>query len=449
MADIEPDCTIIAAGDKGFIDYIRESDEMYYRFFAHRIFMRPMTLDEITEAVYKGIRAESLTTDQAFDEGIKKYIQIVYPKADLKESNFVNDLVNRILVSYYQEPTGDIITENCVPFYRKQRPFEEISEDLNQLVGLKSVKQQFYQIYKLSLDPMNRNKQRIHFAFVGNPGTGKTTVAALTAELLYSMGLIRKNKIVTVAPADIISVYKGESGQLMQEKINEARGGVLFIDEAYFLTSKVSDTGSQQKQCIDVLIQEMEKNANDLSVIFAGYQNEIDELMKSNPGLASRVPYRFVFEDYSDEELLQIFLELAEHDGMKLAKNAYEVMAERIALAKTEENFGNARTISNIYQQVKAVWLEQEREDRTIEASDIQATMPILLHDNLNDMIGLEDVKRELNVFESRIKYIKYLLDKDMSIPAPNLHMLFTGNPGTGKTTVAKKIADCLYHIGV
>lgn len=449
VADIEPDCTIIAAGDKEFIDYIRESDEMYYRFFAHRIFMRPMTLDEITEAVYKGIRAESLTTDQAFDEGIKRYIQIVYPKADLKESNFVNDLVNRILVSYYQEPTGGTITENCVPFYRKPRSFEEISEDLNQLVGLKSVKQQFHQIYKMSLDPMNRNKQRIHFAFVGNPGTGKTTVAALTAEMLYSMGLIRKNKIVTVAPADIISVYKGESGQLMQEKINEARGGVLFIDEAYFLTSKVSDTGSQQKQCIDVLIQEMEKNANDLSVIFAGYQNEIDELMKSNPGLASRVPYRFVFEDYSDEELLQIFLELAEHDGMKLAKNAYEVMAERIALAKTEENFGNARTISNIYQQVKAVWLEQEREDRTIEASDIQATMPILLHDNLNDMIGLEDVKRELNVFESRIKYIKYLLDKGISIPAPNLHMLFTGNPGTGKTTVAKKIADCLYHIGV
>ena len=98
---------------------------------------------------------------------------------------------------------------------------------------------------------------------------------------------------------------------------------------------------------------------------------------------------------------------------------------------------------------MKAVWLEQEREDRTIEASDIQATMPILLHDNLNDMIGLEDVKRELNVFESRIKYIKYLLDKGISIPAPNLHMLFTGNPGTGKTTVAKKIADCLYHIGV
>ena len=206
---------------------------------------------------------------------------------------------------------------------------------------------------------MNRNKQRIHFAFVGKSRNRKDNCRDFDGRnCCISMGLIRKNKIVTVAPADIISVYKGESGQLMQEKINEARGGVLFIDEAYFLTSKVSDTGSQQKQCIDVLIQEMEKNSNDLSVIFAGYQNEIDELMKSNPGLASRVPYRFVFEDYSDEELLQIFLELAEHDGMKLAKNAYEVMSERIALAKTEENFGNARTISNIYQQVKAVWLE-------------------------------------------------------------------------------------------
>lgn len=449
LASYVPDCTIVAIGPKGFIDYIKENDEWYYRFFAHRIFIKPMPIEEIIKSVYRGIKSEELVATKSFKEAIERYIHVVYPKADLKDTAFVDDLLNRIFVNYYLAPNNKQLSQIHVPFYRKPKSFEEISEQLNQLIGLQGVKKQFKDIYNLSQDSLVINKQRLHFAFVGNPGTGKTTVARLTADLLYSMGLIKRNKLVVVAPTDIISVYKGESAQLMREKIEEAIGGVLFIDEAYFLTASISDNTSPQKQCLDVLIQVIENRSDELTVIFAGYQDEIEEMMKSNPGIASRVPYKFIFEDYSNEELLQIFINLAAQEGMSLESRAHSLMLDRIALAKTEENFGNARTVANIYQQLKVIWLYQERKERIITAEDIKQSMPVVQNADLDKMIGLVSIKQELKDFESRVKYIKFLKDKKVAIPAPNMHMMFTGNPGTGKTTVARKIADCLYQVGV
>jgi len=447
---IVPDCTVVAFGPKGFVDYIKGNDDWYYRFFAHQIIIRPMASEEIVKALYDGIEQEDLNTTKEFRKGIEEYIRVVYPKADLRDTSFVDDCLNRIFVNYYITPNADKkLSAEHVPFYQKPKSFEEISEQLNQLVGLNKVKQQFKNIFRLSRDPLASNKQRLHFAFVGNPGTGKTTVARLTADLLFAMGLIKRNKLVAIAPTDIISIYKGESAQLLKEKIEEAIGGVLFIDEAYFLTSETKDASSPQKQCLDLLVQVMENRSDDLTVIFAGYTDEIEEMMKSNPGLASRVPYKFVFEDYSDEELLQIFIRLAEQERMTLEKKAYDLMSDRIALARTEENFGNARTIANIYQQLKIIWLEQNRTERIITMEDVQASMPVALNADLDSMIGLTGVKKEMKDFEARVKYIKFLRDKNVSVPAPNMHMMFTGNPGTGKTTVARKIADCLYQIGV
>lgn len=444
-----PDCTVIAVGSKDFTDYLRQNDQFFYRFFGHRIVFRPLTAEEIFQDTLTSLRREQLTITDSFREELQKYIRKVYPTADLKGLSFVQDLVNRVLTSYYTSENNGMLSEKCIPFYRKPRTYEAISEQLNQLVGLVQVKKEFHNLYQLSQDQFKRNHPLLHFAFIGNPGTGKTTVAGLTAEMLFSMGLIQRNKIVSVSPTDIISIYKGESGQLMQEKINEARGGVLFIDEAYFLISSTTDAASPQKQCLEVLLQEMEKHSDQLSVIFAGYEDEIDQLIKSNPGLSSRIPYKFKFDDYSSEEMLQIFAQLAGKEHMELDSNARGIMLERLELAKASENFGNARTVANIYQQLKSRWIDQGRSERIFTEEDIRATMPVPVHTNLNSMVGLDSIKRELEVFESRIKYIRFLKEQDMSVPVPSLHMMFTGNPGTGKTTVARKIADCLYHIGI
>ncbi|MCD8109611.1 MAG: AAA family ATPase [Clostridiales bacterium] len=449
IADRRLDLPVIAYGSKDFVDFIREDEDIYYRFFAHHIYLEPTCVAEITRMFFEEMEMDGFTLTDAFHREICTYINTVYPKADLKGREFVKDLVNRVLVSYYLSPEGGVIGKRCVPFYHKIKSFEEIISRMDQLVGLEKVKEQFHELYRMGRDVAGDNKTRLHFAFVGNPGTGKSTVAALTADLLFSMGLIKKNKIVTVTSADIIGMYLGQWVDRLKIKIAEAQGGVLFIDEAYFLIPGNENAGVQQSQCISVLIQEMENNSDNITVIFAGYEAEINRLFRANDGLRSRVPFFFHFEDYTDEELMQIFLNLASKENLSLDEGAYDAMMSRFALERAEENFGNARAVANIYQQVKSVWMEREAEERIFLEEDVRKTMPVPLNTDLDDMIGLETVKEELKRFESRVKYLKYLEDNRIFAPSSNMHMMFSGNPGTGKTTVAKKIADCLYHIGI
>lgn len=450
LSDTNKECLLIAAGPRGFVDFVKDNDDIFSDFFTHRIFLEPkiLTVAELVDKVLKSLAEEGLKTNKKFDAEIQRYIECVYPTSELKGDVFINSLLDSILVAYYATPTGKTVTEQCVPFYIKPKSYDDIAEKLNALVGLDRVKEEFKKLHTLSKNKGAKSRMRLHFAFVGNPGTGKTTVANLTAELLYSMGLIKKNKIVVVSQTDIISIYAGESAQRMREKIEEAKGGILFIDEAYFLVSQAGES-TRQQQSLETLMVAMENNASDLSVIFAGYEKEIDTLLNSNPGLASRVPYRFVFDDYTDNELMQIFLNLVAEEELTLGKDAYDTLLDRISIARSDENFGNARTVANLFQQVTAVRLNKPKDQDIITKADILATMPVSKAVDLNQMIGLDTIKQELAAFESRVKYIKYLREKNISVPAPNLHMLFLGNPGTGKTTVAKKIADCLYQIGV
>lgn len=465
VAADNPDCTVIAAGPEKFISYLRENDELYYRFFAHHITVKDVPVEEIPAAVYREIEKEQLQYTEEFKKELEIYIADVYPKADLKGKDFVLDLMNRILTAYYTNPCGEL-TEDCIPFHRPRRSFEDISKDLDKMVGLKAVKEQFRLLKKLADDTKSKNKLRLNFAFVGNPGTGKTTVAGLTAELLYSMGLIRRNKLVEATNADITSQWRGQSVKMMEEKIDQAKGGLLFIDEAYKLMGSASDPAATENKVIDTLLEAMTNPSKELSVIFAGYTHEIELFLKSNPGLKSRTPYIFVFEDYTEEELIQIFKELAENDGIALEEGAVEALRTKLKSEMFEENFGNARSVENIYTDVKANMLDSDRTD-VFKAEDIAKTLPAVTYESLDDMVGLETIKKKLLEFQNRVEYIKSIEGKTVSVksidrktgkektvkvkmraPASNLHMMFTGNPGTGKTQTAKKIADILFRIG-
>ncbi len=446
----DPECTIVAAGSGEFYRYMKDCEESYRFLFHHGIYLFEMSAEEVMKRLEAGIHREGLRLSKEFRNDLTQYVRSVYPKAFLRNGKFVKDLLHQILDNRLVcAPNSRDIPKECVPYYRQPRDYDEITADLNSLVGLEKVKEEIRKLNILGKEKKKGEKLRLNFIFEGNPGTGKTTVAHLMADLLYDMGLISKNNLVIVNRQDVNGPYIGWAEERMRQKLDESKGGVLFIDEAYFLFTQEKDAHSSANNMVTMLTSEMEDHAEERVVILAGYTEDMEKLLKdSNSGWASRIPYKFEFEDYSVGELEKILRNLAEKDDFAIAPDADEALRKLIEAARTEKNFGNARAIENLYrQQLRLQGLE--RGDRTIRKQDIEEIMPKPLHDDLDTMIGLEGIKESLNDFEDEVRYKKMLTDSNRDLPRSTMHMMFTGNPGTGKTTVAYKIADCLYRMGV
>ena len=224
--------------------------------------------------------------------------------------------------------------------------------ELNELVGLTKIKKAMHELVdlitlkkkthgELKLDGIN-----LHMLFLGNPGTGKTTVARMLSNILYNLGYIRQNKLIEVSSKDLVAEYVGQTAPKTMEVINRALGGILFIDEAYALED--DKTSSYNKEAIATLIKAMEDYRDDLVVIFAGYTKEMQGFINSNSGIASRIGYTFIFEDYTNEELKQIFKQMMEKKGLKVTKEVLEKLDNIINQERINVNFGNARFIRNV-----------------------------------------------------------------------------------------------------
>lgn len=435
----------------------RKYENLFYRVYAHHIFLNDLPADDIRDMVFAELADLHLEMDEDFRQALEAYIRTVYPKADLKYNSFVSDLVDRLLTAYYSaaELEGKLTTR-CIPYYRRPRGFDEALAGLDGRVGMEPLKKAFQELYyQKQSQERTRTPLRLNMVFEGNPGTGKTTAARMAADILYSMGLTRTNKLVSVKSADLISPWVGQTAQQTQNICRKAYGGVLFIDEAYMLAYTPLSSGGRsanddhKSQCVDTILQEMEENADKLTVIFAGYPKPMQKFLDSNEGLRSRITKIIHFPDFTDEQLLEIFEQLCAADRFTVAEDAWPALKSRIAFEKTGEHFGNARSIENVYHSIRAAWQTAPGEERVFTAAHIQSTMPQPQRSDLGDMIGLEDLKEQLLQFEKRVKYLKLLGEKGAKAPPMNLHMLFEGNPGTGKTTVARIIAEDLYRIGV
>ena len=199
---------------------------------------------------------------------------------------------------------------------------------------------------------VNENAQSYHFMFLGNPGTGKTTIARIVSKIFNAMGILKKGQLVEVTRADLVGQHIGETGIKTLDKIKEAYGGVLFIDEAYSLNSKSeSDFG---KEAISTLIKEMEDNRDRLLVIMAGYTDEMKELQNMNPGIKSRIGFTVKFEDYNPTEMIKIFNDFCAKGNYKLELNAEWKLFRifKYLYDHRERNFGNARLVRQYFQQV-------------------------------------------------------------------------------------------------
>lgn len=227
---------------------------------------------------------------------------------------------------------------------------EELDRDL---VGLAPVKQRIRETAALLLVERARKRMglahetpTLHMSFTGNPGTGKTTVALRMADLLHRLGYVRKGQLVSVTRDDLVGQYIGHTAPKTRDVLKKAMGGVLFIDEAYYLYRPDNERDYGQ-EAIEILLQVMENQRDDLVVILAGYADRMDKFFESNPGFRSRIAHHIDFPDYSDGELLSIAERLLEDQGYHFDDEAKRVMARYIGLRRAQPHFANARSIRN------------------------------------------------------------------------------------------------------
>jgi len=257
------------------------------------------------------------------------------------------------------------------------------------LVGLAPVKRRIREIAAFLL--VARARERIglssgaptlHMAFTGNPGTGKTTVALRMAGILHRLGYVRKGHLVSVTRDDLVGQYIGHTAPKTKEVLKRAMGGVLFIDEAYYLHRPENEKDYGQ-EAIEILLQVMENQRDDLVVILAGYHDRMETFFASNPGFRSRIAHHIDFPDYDDGELLAIAQMIAGESQYRLSAAAREAMADYIARRRVQPNFANARSIRNAFdrarlRQAMRLFEQGTAADRdalmTIEAADIKAS---------------------------------------------------------------------------
>ena len=399
--DNHPDKIFILCAEKEIVEErIKNNARMYERFFSHHIVIGNMDEDEVYEAVLIKLSKVVDIYSEQFELGIKEYIDTVYPLSQIKNYDFTDNLYNKVISLSFQK-TGQCRTldEHSIPCYHKRESVETIDRELGKLIGLTEVKETFKDIGRLCQSLENGAAvPYLHMAFKGNPGTGKTTVARLTARMLYSLGITRSDHVEEVMTADLIGQYTGQTAPKVERALKRAKGGVLVIDEAYLLNPETGySTDTFREECIGTLIKAMEKKTDPV-IIFAGYPNQMDELIKCNPGFSSRIGCILNFEDYDDDQLLGIFISMCERDNYEYDDKNIEAVRKKITALRYEEHFGNARSVETVFNQAAAECLRDNPDSRVINAEHIgikrSSKSTEELQEELDALVGINDAKK-------------------------------------------------------
>lgn len=328
---------------------------------------------------------------------------------------------------------------------------EDLLEKLDKMIGLQEVKREIGKIVADAETNKNSDGQNYHMFFLGNPGTGKTEVANIIARLFWAMELRPSRKCVSITIQDIVGEYnEGEAIQKMKNKVREAMGGVLFIDEAYLFAE--SEWGAKAFQ---TLLTEMENNRDTLTVILAGYEERLQKLKDINPGIDSRIPLKLHFQDYSSSEKLEIF-------NFFLDKSNAENKRKRVLTEESKEKLlrifdrleGNARGVRNLLEKVlKEVATDEEilpkhiSDPHEINGDEVDKIMKKLK----DDFVGMEEMKKQLQHY---IDQVRFHIDRNERLhlkrsAGQTYRLRFTGPPGTGKTSIARLMGKFFKALGI
>lgn len=362
-----------------------------------------LDIDELNVEKIHKILIEKLDKTENVSEEIKQklfnYIKANYYQSEVKNMEYINKLYNTIILNknsrFNIECENELMAAD-IPEAYNVRNLPEILKDLNSLVGLTHIKNQINDLVALLKFNQKANidmsKFNLHMIFTGNPGTGKTTVARLISDILYNLGYVEKNKFVEVSAKDLIANYVGQTPGKTFGILKSAFGGVLFIDEAYSITDSNGGFGDES---IATILKTMEDYKDKLVIIFAGYKDKMKTFTTSNPGLLSRIGYYIDFDDYTVEELSEIFLNLLGKNKLKITDEAKEKLKDIISQSVKIENFGNGRYINNLFQKIlvnhaKNIEIKGENDLYLITEDDIENNL-VAKDANARKAIGFID----------------------------------------------------------
>ena len=361
--------------------------------------LRNMSFVEIEEDLVDEEKARAYLQEKAKQNKIRVDKKL-YQKLEPDQKYYANEL-NDMFDLWYQLKMKNTVYSQYKDFdvvAKKQKAEKEKGsayEELTAMIGLSEAKKiinkalNYYKAQKLFEDKgINNSDPAMHMVFTGNPGSAKTTVARLFARIMRENKVLARGHIVEVGRADLVGKFVGWTAPTIKKKFSEAKGGVLFIDEAYSLVDDRS--GSYGDEAINTIVQEMENNREEVVVIFAGYPKKMEKFLDKNPGLRSRIAFHVPFDDYSTDELCDIAKLMAKKQDLTLTDDALEKMQEVFAVAREDEEFGNGRFVRNVLEDARMAQASRlvemdfdevkKKDVHTIIADDIE--MPATIEKN-------------------------------------------------------------------